>query len=242
MIVFPRQDPGTYQEDGAEWGTYCDAMPNRRADDRAPACILDEHDNCPHLNGYGSMLNLRRLRFEPSALLCKCDCHSSCPLAGKRTFVREQTWQESCTCPGAEDERPRRDPAAVQARRPPQPLHEVSEAVRAKAADQSPEQIKDLIKAELHARGVRIPQEEVLDGPGLHSFAISVNRFLTVNRRAAKWSNQVSNDGCPPVTDTSGHRWTAMPGPGRPHPWQSASLVAFGMKRPPALPSPAVSV
>jgi hypothetical protein len=39
----------------------------------------------------------------------------------------------------------------------------VSEAVRAKAADQSPEQIKDLIKAELHARGVRIPQEEVLN-------------------------------------------------------------------------------
>ncbi len=78
------------------------AMRNPRADDhedQAPACILGEHENCPHLNGYGSMLNLRRLRFEPGTLLCKCDCHSSCPLTGKRAFVREQTWHESCTCP-----------------------------------------------------------------------------------------------------------------------------------------------
>lgn len=92
------------------------AMRNPRADDhedQAPACILGEHENCPHLNGYGSMLNLRRLRFEPGTLLCKCDCHSSCPLTGKRAFVREQTWHESCTCPGAQDERPRRDPAGV---------------------------------------------------------------------------------------------------------------------------------
>jgi hypothetical protein len=141
-------------------------MRNPRADDHedhAPACIVGEHENCPHLNGYGSMLNLRRLRFEPSALLCKCDWHSSCPLTGKRAFVREKIWRESCTCPGAEDEQPRRDPAAVEARRPPQPLHEVGEAVRARAAGLSPEQIKDLFKAEFRARGLDMPREEVLN-------------------------------------------------------------------------------
>jgi hypothetical protein len=90
------------------------AMPNPGADDgRAPACVLGNHENCPHLNGYGGGFNLRRLRFEASALLCKCDCHSSCPLSGKRAFIREQIWHESCTCPGAEDERPRRDPAGL---------------------------------------------------------------------------------------------------------------------------------
>ena len=75
--------------------------------------ISAEHENCPHLNGYGGTLNLRRLRFEPATLLCKCACHSSCPLTGKRGFVREQTWHESCTCSGAEDERPRRDPGGL---------------------------------------------------------------------------------------------------------------------------------
>ena len=91
-------------------------MQNRTADDyegQAPACILGKHENCPHLNGYGGGFSLRRLRWVASALLCKCDCHSSCPLTGKRTSVLEQTWHESCTCPGAEVERPRRDPAGV---------------------------------------------------------------------------------------------------------------------------------
>lgn len=90
------------------------AMPNPRADDdRAPACVLGDHENCPHLYGYGGALNLRRPHFEASALLCTCDCHSPCPLTGKRALVGEQTWHEACTCPGAEDERPRRDPAGV---------------------------------------------------------------------------------------------------------------------------------
>lgn len=139
-------------------------MPNPRADDnRAPACVLGTHENCPHLNGYGGGFSLRRLRFEASALLCKCDCHSPCPLSGKRNAVLERTWRESCTCPGAEDERPRREPAAIQAQRPPQPLHRVVDTVRAKAAGQSPEQIKDLCKAELLAGGLDIPRDEVLD-------------------------------------------------------------------------------
>lgn len=134
-------------------------MPKPRADDyedQAPACIPGQHENCPHLKGYGSMPSLRRLRFAAGALLCECGCHSSCPLTGKRKTVLEQTWRESYTGPGAEDERPRREPAAVQAWRPPPPLHEVVDAVRARAADKSPEQIKDLCRTELLARGLDI--------------------------------------------------------------------------------------
>jgi hypothetical protein len=89
-------------------------MPNPGTDDdqdqlRSPACIHQTHEECPHLHGYGGGLNLRRLRFEASAMLCKCECHSSCLITGKRTTVPEQTWRESCTCPGAEDERLRRE-------------------------------------------------------------------------------------------------------------------------------------
>jgi hypothetical protein len=87
-----------------------------------------------------------------------------CPLAGKRKTVLEQTWRESCTCPGAENERPRRESAGVQARRAiGTERHEVFEAFRTRAAGQSRDQIKDLYKAEFRARGLDIPREEILD-------------------------------------------------------------------------------
>lgn len=76
---------------------------------RSPACILSQHQQCPHIHGYGLAPKLRRPHLQAIAQLCTCECHSSCPVTGKHMPLREQTWRESCTCPGAEDERAKRD-------------------------------------------------------------------------------------------------------------------------------------
>lgn len=135
-------------------------MRNRLADEferslRSEGCTDGTHDDCPHMHGFAAGLNPRRLRLEWGATLCKCECHSSCPITSKRMTVREQTWIESCTCPGAEDERPRVEQ--------PSARRKAFVAVQARVAGMSPEQIKDLYKAELRARGVDIPPEVLLD-------------------------------------------------------------------------------
>jgi hypothetical protein len=143
-------------------------MRNARADEfdrhlRSPACSRGAHENCPHLSGFGYGPNLRRLRLEVGQTLCKCECHSSCPITSNRITVPAQTWRESCTCPGAEDERALRDRARTRAQHHSQAQKEAMDAVRARAAGKSREQIKDLYQAELRARGLDIPPEDILD-------------------------------------------------------------------------------
>ena len=69
--------------------------------------------------------------------------------------VPEQTWRESCACPGAEDRRAKVDRARAR--------DEAMRAVQARAAGMSREQIKDLYRTELRGRGLNIPPETVLD-------------------------------------------------------------------------------
>jgi Domain of unknown function (DUF4143) len=52
---------------------------------RSPACADGTHDDCPHMCGWGGGLNPRRLRLESGMVLCKCECHSSCPVTGTWT-------------------------------------------------------------------------------------------------------------------------------------------------------------
>ena len=90
-------------------------MSDRRAEfdhmDKSPACARDEHGGCAHLAAPGGGFNPRRLRLEVGIGLCPCLCHSTCPVApsDKRMTVPFRTWRESCTCPGAEQERRRLD-------------------------------------------------------------------------------------------------------------------------------------
>jgi hypothetical protein len=101
-------------------------MRNRWADQferfhRSQACARSDHDECSHLCGFGGGFIPWRLRFEFGAVLCKCECHSSCPVTGAQAAIPEQTWRESCTCPGAEQERQRLVPwQATFASRSPQ--------------------------------------------------------------------------------------------------------------------------
>jgi hypothetical protein len=85
--------------------TYTPGMHTPWADEferalRSQACARDRHDACSHLTGYGGGLNPRRLRLEFGAMLCKCECHSSCPVTSSRAAVRVRTWREMCSCPG----------------------------------------------------------------------------------------------------------------------------------------------
>jgi hypothetical protein len=78
-------------------------------------------------------------------------------------MVSEQIWRQSCTCPGAEDERIRRDRIRAETPDYVREYREAFAAVRARAAGMSREQIKDLYEAELDARGLEVPMGEMLD-------------------------------------------------------------------------------
>jgi hypothetical protein len=142
---------------------------------RSRACTLDAHDDCAHFVTTGGGFNLRRLRFEFGAGLCPCTCHASCPVTtrGKRLTVPAAVWRESCTCPGAGQERRRLDEAGVEfpgfgeiredARRRSRARKEAFESARARAAGKDRDEIREIYVAELTSRGLRAPREDHLD-------------------------------------------------------------------------------
>jgi hypothetical protein len=154
-------------------------MSDRRAEfgqmGKSRACALDAHGDCAHFVAVGGGLNPRRLRLEFGAGLCPCTCHSSCPVAagGKRLTVPPEVWRESCTCPGAGQERRRLDEAGVEfpdfgkmredARRRSRARKEAFESARARAAGKGRDEIREIYVAELNARGLRTPREDLLD-------------------------------------------------------------------------------
>lgn len=96
-----------------------DGIKERRSYD----CSLDAHHECAHRIGLGGGFNPRRLRLEFGEVLCRCSCHSSCPLAGQDN-VKPEDWRDRCSCPGAQRER------EAEARRsgPPPELGEILRA------------------------------------------------------------------------------------------------------------------
>jgi hypothetical protein len=139
------------------------------------ACTHEAHDACAHFVTVGGGFNPRRLRLEFGAALCPCTCHSSCPVAtdGKRLTVPPKTWRELCTCPGAEEERRRLDEAGVEfpdfgeiwedTRRRSRARKEAFESARARGAGKNRDEIREIYLAELKARGLTAPGEDVLD-------------------------------------------------------------------------------
>jgi hypothetical protein len=136
---------------------------------RSPVCLGSAHYDCPHMCGFGGGPNPRRLRMEFGVVLCKCPCHSGCPVTGSRVAVPEMAWRESCTCPGAEDKRSRLDQIPDLSKDVARTPHsspacrEAFVAARARGAGRSRVRVKDLYKAELRARGLDIPPEIILD-------------------------------------------------------------------------------
>jgi hypothetical protein len=135
-----------------------------------PACLEGVHEECGHWHGSGSAFNPRRLRREGFTILCRCDCHSSCPVTSEKNIVGDQAWRQSCTCPGAEAMSRMLDEFGIlpfgirdfremwaKSRDELQSRREAFKAAQASAAGQDREQRKDLYVAELQARGLRIP-------------------------------------------------------------------------------------
>jgi len=141
-----------------------------------PACLEGMHEECGHWHGSRGAFNYRRLRHEGFTILCRCDCHSSCPVTNEKNTVGDQAWRQSCTCPGAEAMRRMLDefgtlPFGIRdfremwakSRNELQSRREAFKAAQASAAGQDREHLKDLYAAELRARGQKIPDDGVLD-------------------------------------------------------------------------------
>jgi hypothetical protein len=141
-----------------------------------PACLEGMHEECGHWHGSRGAFNYRRLRHEGFTTLCRCDCHSSCPVTNEQHTVGDQAWRQSCTCPGAEAMRRILDefgtlPFGVRdfremwakSRNELQSRREAFKAAQASAAGHDRGQFRALYVAELRARGLKIPADEVLD-------------------------------------------------------------------------------
>lgn len=140
------------------------------------ACLEGMHEECGHWRGSRSARNPRRLRRERFAILCGCDCHSSCPVTNENNTVDDLAWRQSCTCPAAEAVRRMLDEAVklpfgvrdfaekwAESRHEFKSRREAFKAAQASAADQDREQLKDLYVAELRSRGRKIPADDALD-------------------------------------------------------------------------------
>jgi hypothetical protein len=141
-----------------------------------PACLEGVHEECGHWHGARGAFSYRRLRHEGFTILCGCDCHSSCPVTNEKNTVGDQAWRQSCTCPGAEAIRGMLDefgtlPFGIhdfremwaKSRNELQSRREAFMAAQASAAGQDREQLRGLYAAGLRARGLKIPDDEVLD-------------------------------------------------------------------------------
>ena len=150
-------------------------MGRRQVDNRepvlpSPACLEGQHEECGHWHGSRAAFNPRRLRREGVTILCRCDCHSSCPVTSEENTVGEQAWRQSCTCPGAEAMRGMLDefgtvPFGIRdfrgmwarSRNGLQSRREAFKAAQTSAAGQDRERLKDLYVAELRAQGLKLP-------------------------------------------------------------------------------------
>jgi hypothetical protein len=84
-----------------------------------------------------------------------------------------RTWRESCACPGAEQERrsldqdgvdpPDFDEMLKDARRRSRARKEAFQAAQARAAGKGRDEIREILVAELNARGLKKPSDTVLD-------------------------------------------------------------------------------
>jgi hypothetical protein len=134
-------------------------------------CLEGMHEECGHWLGSGSARNPRRLRRERFAILCACDCHSSC-----LATVGDLAWRQSCTCLGAEAMRRILDEVVAlpfgvrdfaemwaESRHEFKSRREAFKAAQAGAPGQDREQLKALYVAELRSRGRKIPGDAALD-------------------------------------------------------------------------------
>jgi hypothetical protein len=140
---------------------------------RSPACESDSHRECPHGFARGGGFNPRRFRLEFGHVLCRCDCHQSCPLSGRRAAVSPALWRDCCVCPGAAATQARMAGLGIEVpdfradlaerRRKSELRRAAASQVRASAAGRSREQVRQLYLAALAERGLPAPADRVLE-------------------------------------------------------------------------------
>lgn len=131
---------------------------------RSAACAISSHSLCPHAAG---------LRL-PDEVLCRCECHSGCPLAGADS-VQLSTWWNSCSCGGSEALRSEgrrqwrsdRPPDLAELQRKMREQEQIRSAVRESIVARSPglagSALRQSYVDELLSRGEEIPPESALD-------------------------------------------------------------------------------
>jgi hypothetical protein len=114
--------------------------------------------------------------LQSTIVLCRCPCHSACPVTGWR-HVPLTAWQELCACPGekpqrawkedvddawpgAREERERQEAAS---RDREQARKHAFEAARVAAAGKTRDQVRQIYLTELRARGQETPSEPLLE-------------------------------------------------------------------------------
>lgn len=179
-------------------------------------CERGDHQACPHFVAFGGGINPRRLRLEFGAALCRCPCHAGCPVTDRRLAVPFKVWRESCSCPGAERERQRLEEAGLeppdfaelrsQAAQRSQARREAFEAASRAAAGKSKAEIEDLYAAELRARGLRPPRQEILSaiadrimGNPLPAYKVAAEGLLQMGKAAVGIARQFRNATRPPT-------------------------------------------
>jgi hypothetical protein len=166
-------------------------------------CVRGDHPACPHFVAMGGGFNPRRLRPEFGASLCRCSCHAGCPVTSRRLAVPFKVWRESCSCPGAEHERQRLADAGLeppdfaelreQAEGRRRARREAFEAASRVAAGKSKTEIQDLYAAELRARGLQVPRQDVLaavadriKGNPLHSYKLAGEGLMQMGKATVR--------------------------------------------------------
>ena len=109
-------------------------------------------------------------------MLCRCNCHSPCPVTNVENTAGDSAWRQLCTCPGAEAIRRMRDELEIQRfdssdfrdgwakyRRESQSRRQAFKAALDSAAGPDREQLKGAYVAELRSQGLTIPDDEDLD-------------------------------------------------------------------------------
>ena len=122
-------------------------------------CGNNYHDTCSHLSGIGGGFSSGRPGVTVSAMHCHCPCHAKCPLDTSQA-VTIRGWYDICDCPGAALGRGRAGPPPNvtdlmrRSRDEARLRREASAAARVASAGKTREEIRGLLAAETHARGL----------------------------------------------------------------------------------------
>jgi hypothetical protein len=132
---------------------------------RSAACANGVHVASPHL------MHLRQLSIVP---LCRCACHSACPVSGGDNALLHDWW-DRCVCPGSEQLRAEgrrrwdrdRPPSLGEVQQQVQAEQDVLRRARAAVVSQASglpaASIRQLLIEQLITQGSDLPSDDVLD-------------------------------------------------------------------------------